>query len=391
VRKSLIALLVALGLASNAAPSVAAINYEQVEICSPLATAGCASFDASGNLKVNVVVGGGGGGSTTFPYNATNGQAVTTASFLGAGGLTSGGTFSPLQLDASNNLLVKSAAGSVVAATQSGAFTTNQTALTSGYGYILDSAGTNVAGVDSSHNVLTNVNAWSLGGTTLLGKVTSIQPYSAVGAAQTATATSAVGIAASNGTTVDAVKDVNAGQLEVTLYNASGTAVVGSGSGVLFTAPCSSTGTCAAVAIPSDALANSGTALQTVSQLSGFNGSSWDRLHKDAYTAGPLWTATGGSATSAAIAASTTGPTVIKATGGRIASALITAAGTTGTETFYDNSSACAGTVIGIVPGTTAVATAVVGSAPIGFNFVAVNGITGCGGTGSPGMTIGYF
>jgi hypothetical protein len=98
---------------------------------------------------------------------------------------------------------------------------------------------------------------------------------------------------------------------------------------------------------------------------------------------------TGGTST-ATIGAATAGPTVIKASAGTITRALITTAGTTGTETFYDNASACSGTIIGIVPGTTAVTTAVSGTS-MPFEFAAANGITACGGTGSAAVTVGFF
>jgi len=64
------------------------------------------SCNASGYLNVNIASGG---GSIVFslPYNGTNGQTITTASFLGVGGLDANGKFSPLQEDSSQNLLDK--------------------------------------------------------------------------------------------------------------------------------------------------------------------------------------------------------------------------------------------------------------------------------------------
>lgn len=53
------------------------------------------------------------------------------------------------------------------------------------------------------------------------------QPYGS-SAAQTLTANSFVGILGTNGTTGDPLKDVNAGQLETTLYDAAGNALLGS-------------------------------------------------------------------------------------------------------------------------------------------------------------------
>ena len=189
---------------------------------------------------------------------------------------------------------------------------TNQTTGTAGYTKILDSAGTNVAGVDASNNQLMNVNAWGLGSGTTLGKVTTLLPYSgssdaqastansvvgiagyngttwdrllvdgskyleincktgcggsttfpynATGSAQTATAASALSITATNGTTVDPLKDVNSGQLETTLYGTGGTAVAVTANGA-------------------DGISN--TAINGLASQGfnfAYNGSSWDRL-----------------------------------------------------------------------------------------------------------------
>lgn len=103
---------------------------------------------------------------------------------------------------------------------------------------------------------------------------------------------------------------------------------------------------------------------------------------------GSLFTTSGGG-TTVAIAAATVGPTVIKATPGRLMRALITTAGTTGTETFFDNASACSGTIIGIIPGTTAVTTAVAGT-PYDIEMIAANGITACGAVGSAALTVSF-
>jgi hypothetical protein len=99
---------------------------------------------------------------------------------------------------------------------------------------------------------------------------------------------------------------------------------------------------------------------------------------------------TGGKTTSGAITAGLAGPTVIKASAGVLVSGLITTAGTTGTVILYDNASACSGTIIGEVAGTTALATMVAGAPPIKWDMIAVNGITACGGTGSAAITVGY-
>jgi hypothetical protein len=102
-----------------------------------------------------------------------------------------------------------------------------------------------------------------------------------------------------------------------------------------------------------------------------------------------LLATTGGSKTTA-IAAATSGPTVIKASAGRLVRVLITTAGTSGTETFYDNASACSGTVIGIAQGTTAVAGNVAGTI-LFLENPAANGVTACGGTGSAAVTVSYY
>jgi hypothetical protein len=147
---------------------------------------------------------------------------------------------------------------------------------------------------------------------------------------------------------------------------------------------CTTVGTTAA-----DGGATSNNSTYAVDQLFSFNGTGWDRNRKDTYAAGPQWFTTGGS-TKTAIAAATAGPTVLKATAGRLSSFLITTAGTTGTETFYDNASACSGTVIGIANGTTAQAGAIAGYFQL-IDLVATNGITACGGTLSPALTVGFY
>ncbi len=147
---------------------------------------------------------------------------------------------------------------------------------------------------------------------------------------------------------------------------------------------CATAGTTAA-----DGGATSNISEYVLDQLFSFNGTGWDRNRKDTYAAGPQWFTTGGS-TKTTIAAATAGPTVIKATAGRLSSFLITTAGTTGTETFYDNASACSGTIIGIANGTTAQAGAIAGYFQL-IDLVATNGITACGGTLSPALTVGYY
>ena len=119
-----------------------------------------------------------------------------------------------------------------------------------------------------------------------------------------------------------------------------------------------------------------------------YNGSAFDRCRKDAYAAGPLWVTTGGSATASVPAGA--GTTVVKASPGRISRGLVTASGTTGTLTCYDNASTGSGTVIAIFPGTTSVATEVTGTSQQ-FDTPAANGITCVGATNSPAVTISYY
>lgn len=118
--------------------------------------------------------------------------------------------------------------------------------------------------------------------------------------------------------------------------------------------------------------------------LFGYNPNStlWDRLRVDAGQTGVLRVTTGGSS-NAAIAAATVGPTVVKNAAGRLVRLLVTSTGTA-SVTFYDNASACSGTIIGITPASTSVGQV------YDFSFVANNGITACGAAGSPAVTVSY-
>jgi hypothetical protein len=103
-----------------------------------------------------------------------------------------------------------------------------------------------------------------------------------------------------------------------------------------------------------------------------------------------LLTMTGGT-TTATVAAASAGPNVIKASAGRLARVVISTAGTTGTDIFYDNASACSGTIIAEIAGTTALSINVAGGVPFVFDMPAANGITECGGTGSAAVTVSYY
>jgi len=89
----------------------------------------------------------------------------------------------------------------------------------------------------------------------------------------------------------------------------------------------------------------------------------------------------GGSVTATVPAGAAT--TNIKAGKGRLCKIVVTAAGTAGQTTFYDNT-AGSGTVLAVVPGTAAVGT----SYDIGMP--AAIGITAVGITGAAALTISY-
>lgn len=77
--------------------------------------------------------------------------------------------------------------------------------------------------------------------------------------------------------------------------------------------------------------------------------------------------------------------TTIKASAGRLISILVTATGTGGPVSIYDNASAASGTVIGVVPANAAAGTI------YDLNMPAKNGITvGVGPTSSPAFTLSY-
>lgn len=139
-----------------------------------------------------------------------------------------------------------------------------------------------------------------------------------------------------------------------------------------------------------DAASNTINGLNSLSYNLAFNGTTWDRLRKDTYAVGPLFVATGGSTTNVAITAGVAGPVVVKGSAGRIMRALITTAGTTGNVTIFDNASACSGSVIGVIPGTTADATAAVGKS-YDIEMPAAAGITACGAAGSPAATVSFY
>jgi hypothetical protein len=110
----------------------------------------------------------------------------------------------------------------------------------------------------------------------------------------------------------------------------------------------------------------------------------------DNFVGGPNYVTEGGGYTSN-VAAAATGPLTFRIGSGRLARTIITTAGTTGNVTFYDNATACTGTVLDVVPGATN-ATLVgqlgyVGEPEVRF----INGLTACGATGSPAITLSWW
>lgn len=110
----------------------------------------------------------------------------------------------------------------------------------------------------------------------------------------------------------------------------------------------------------------------------------------DHFVNGPTFVTEGGGYT-AMIAAASTSPTVLRIGPGRLARTLITAVGTTGNVTLYDNPSACSGAILAVVPGASNAST--VGQ----LGYVAddevrfLNGLTVCGSTGSPAITLSWW
>jgi len=87
----------------------------------------------------------------------------------------------------------------------------------------------------------------------------------------------------------------------------------------------------------------------------------------------------------AAVAASKSTVTVVKASAGRLCRVLVTVAGTATTVSVYDNASAASGTVIGIFPGNSAAGTV------YDFEMPAANGVTVGGAATNPAMTISFY
>lgn len=262
------------------------------------------------------------------------------------------------------------------------------------------------------------------------GSVTALQPYSGTSDAQAATAASAAAQTLFNGTTMDRWRDVSAanpgiGAVGVCDLTTAGQCTTVNSNGEL-SSRVGKNGTYAvALNGEADATSSASVALAVGGLNFVLNGTTWDRtrsagvgnnvastglaasagygqynttlpalsngnygaLQQDAAS---ILLATTGGAKTATIAAATAGPTVIKNAAGRLVRVVITTVGTTGTETFYDNASACSGTIIGTAQGTTAVVGNVIGTI-LFFEMPAANGITACGGVGSAAITASYY
>lgn len=96
--------------------------------------------DTSGNLKITGTI----TATDVLPYNGTNGQALTSSSFAGVGALDANGKFSPLQEDASQNLLAKLVSGSTTTVTQGTAANLNATVVGSGNFTVVQPTGSNL-------------------------------------------------------------------------------------------------------------------------------------------------------------------------------------------------------------------------------------------------------
>ena len=182
-----------------------------------------APVDGSGYVQVDVAAGS---ITVTFPYAGTNGQTLTASSFVGVGALDANGKFSPLQEDASQNLLAKIVSGSTTAVTQATAANLNATVVfpsaqsvnatlqagsaNAGGVEIFDSGGTNKLAVNSNgsvNTILYNSSAVGIqttaGGTLLVAPATTATPAAISTPASSASSVTVLAAnAARNGYTV---------------------------------------------------------------------------------------------------------------------------------------------------------------------------------------------
>lgn len=92
-----------------------------------------------------------------------------------------------------------------------------------------------------------------------------------------------------------------------------------------------------------------------------------------------------GGVSTVAIAAGTTGDTVVKASAGRLCRVLVLTTAGAAVTNIYDNASGHTGTIIGILVASVAAGTTV------DFQMPATNGITVQGAATNPGMTISFI
>ncbi|GGX40619.1 hypothetical protein GCM10010341_73200 [Streptomyces noursei] len=78
------------------------------------------------------------------------------------------------------------------------------------------------------------------------------------------------------------------------------------------------------------------------------------------------------------------GTVVVKGAAGRLCRVVVTAAGSTGAVTFYDNASAASGTVLAVVPGGAGVGTV------YEIQMPAANGIVASAAASSVALTVAY-
>jgi hypothetical protein len=244
VRAALLAaaLVVALGSAAQADPN-------PVSPCiggSPGApsTTGGNLLSCDSNRYLNVHIQAGGGGAVTFPYNGTaDGQTPTAGSAVaivlfngttydraqsgannadGVTALTLGvaqtnaydygwnastSKWDRIRLDTSDNIDVNVQVLPALAAGSATIGNVNQTAGKAGYSFLLDSAGTNVAGVDANHNafsILRNGSGQLIGPSTAansLPAVLSVSQYLYATSANVVTATTTLLVTHSASTT----------------------------------------------------------------------------------------------------------------------------------------------------------------------------------------------
>ncbi len=282
-----------------------------------------------------------GGGSTTFPYSYTASQTATAASFLGIGGVN-GSTFNPLAVSASGVASVNvtntvPVTGTFYQATQpvSGSLSVSNTVPVTGTFFQATQPVSIAATVPVSGTFFQTT-----------------QPVSCT----TTNCTVQLG----NGANVASV-DTNGVQRHTVCDAATSTncAVINS----------SGDNQAAKLSIWADSVSYA------------WNGSASDRIRKDSYAAGPLWTTTGGGTTVAVASAATSN--AIKSGVGRLAKLLVTVTGT-GAFTCYDGLTAT-GTVVGVIAASAPAGTVVDLQMPLATGLSCVSAASG------PAVTVSYW